>query len=116
MFPIVVLFLLTNKVYSPQYGLWLLPLFALAFPDLRGFVAFSIADIAVFVTRFWWFGELSGLRTWPEQWVFELAVLVRASVLVWCVVAWIRRAPDPVPGAAAIPAPAPEMPTADVTA
>jgi hypothetical protein len=99
MFPVVVLFLLTNKVYSPQYGLWLLPLFAIAFPNLRAFVAFSIADVAVFVTRFWWFGELSGQRSWPEQWAFELAVLVRAAVLIWCLVAWIRRPPDPVPGA-----------------
>jgi uncharacterized membrane protein len=33
-FPILVLFLLTNKVYSPQFSLWLLPWFALAFPNL----------------------------------------------------------------------------------
>jgi hypothetical protein len=96
--------------------LWLLPLFALAFPDLRAFVAFSLADIAVFVTRFWWFGEFSGTRSWPPQWVFEAAVLVRAAVLIWCVVAWIRRDPDPVPGAIPAPAvPAPAGPTAEVS-
>ena len=59
-FPMLVLFLLTNKVYSPQYGLWLLPWFALALPRMRAFVAFEIADVAVFVTRFWFFGELGG--------------------------------------------------------
>ena len=32
-FPLIALFLLTNKVYSPQYGLWLLPWFALALPS-----------------------------------------------------------------------------------
>ena len=59
-FPMMVLFLVTNKVYSPQYGLWLLPWFALALPSMRPFVAFEVADVAVFVTRFWFFGELTG--------------------------------------------------------
>ena len=76
-FPLLVLFLLTNKVYSPQYGLWLLPWFALALPGLRRFVAFEIADVAVFVTRFWFFGAFTGAMTWPPQWWFETAVLVR---------------------------------------
>ena len=54
------LFLLSNKVYSPQYGLWLLPWFALALPHLWTFLAFSLADVAVFVTRFSWFGRMQG--------------------------------------------------------
>ncbi|MBA3691631.1 MAG: DUF2029 domain-containing protein [Actinobacteria bacterium] len=95
-FPLVAAFLLTSKVYSPQYGLWLLPLFALALPSLRGFVAFSLADLSVFVTRFWWFGHLDGL-TGVEQWMFELAVVVRAAVLVACLVVWILRAPEMLP-------------------
>jgi hypothetical protein len=36
--------------------------------------------------------------------MFELAVVVRGLVLVWCVLAWIRREPEelplPVPSAA----------------
>jgi len=88
--PLLVLFLLSNKVYSPQYGLWLLPWFALALPRLVPFVAFSIADIAVFVTRFTWFGRLEGAPGASQE-LFEAMVLVRAAVLVWCVVAWIRR-------------------------
>ena len=95
-------FLLTNKVYSPQYGLWLLPLFALALPDLRAFVAFAVADVAVFVTRFWWFGHLEG-RSLPADRTScgrsthgseRAAMDVRARrggagarSLVWCVVA-----------------------------
>jgi uncharacterized membrane protein len=112
-FPLVVSFLLTNKVYSPQYGLWLLPLFALALPDVRTFLAFSLADVAVFLTRFWWFGWMGGvdlpgpvaslLRTLGEndpavsQKIFEWAVLVRAVVLVWCLVAWVLRTPEVLP-------------------
>ena len=100
-FPILVLFLLSNKVYSPQYSLWLLPWFALALPDLRLFAAFEAADVAVFVTRFWWFAELTGFEGTPFG-AFELAVLVRALILVACLVAWVRRR-EPAPVAAALP-------------
>lgn len=93
--PILIAFLLTNKVYSPQYGLWLLPWFALVGPDLRRFVAFELADIAVFVTRFSFFGTLTGVMETPQQWWFEVAVLLRAAVLIWCLVGWIRT--DPLP-------------------
>jgi uncharacterized membrane protein len=95
--PILILFLLSNKVYSPQYGLWLLPWFALALPDLRLFAAFEAADVAVFITRFSWFAELSGFGGLPIG-VFEIAVVVRAVILVACVLAWVRRREDaPVP-------------------
>jgi uncharacterized membrane protein len=93
--PLLVCFLLTNKVYSPQYGLWLLPVFALVLPDLKPFVAFAVADVAVFVTRFWFFEELSGGSGTP-QWMFEVAVGVRAIVLLWCVAAWLVRDADPL--------------------
>jgi uncharacterized membrane protein len=106
-FPILVAFLLTNKVYSPQYGLWLLPWFVLAVPSLRAFVAFQVMDVAVFATRFRFFGDLAGEPWgWPQRW-FQVAVLVRAAVLVWCLVIWLRadteplvaRRHDPVPRA-----------------
>ena len=92
-FPILVIFLLTNKVYSPQFSLWLLPWFALAFPRLGWFVAFEIADVAVFVTRFSWFGRYTGVEggfAGLPVGVFELAIAVRALILIWCVIRWIR--------------------------
>jgi uncharacterized membrane protein len=89
-FPILVLFLVTNKVYSPQYGLWLLPWFALALPDMRLFALFEASDVAVFLTRFSWFGRISGMGGLPIG-AFELAVAIRFVVLVVCIVAWIRR-------------------------
>jgi hypothetical protein len=88
-----VVFLLTNKVYSPQFSLWLLPWFALAFPNLWLFVAFEAADVAVFVTRFSWFGRYSGVEggvSGIPLGVFEIAVVVRAAILVLCVVGWVR--------------------------
>lgn len=89
-FPILVVFLLSNKVYSPQYGLWLLPWFALALPNLPLFLAFSASDVAVFLTRFSWFARYAGSGGLPIG-AFEIAVAVRAIVLVMCVVAWVRR-------------------------
>ena len=91
--PLIACFLLTNKVYSPQYGLWLLPWFALALPSWPAFAAFEVADVAVFVTRFRWFfpvyaGEGAAMSS-QEGW-YEAALVARAAVLIWCVVLWVR--------------------------
>jgi uncharacterized membrane protein len=114
-FPAVAVFLLLGKVYSPQFSLWLLPWFALVAPDLRRFIAFEVADVAVFLTRFSFFGELTGLGGLP-QWVFETAVVVRAVVLAWCVAGWIRAPSRSVPAggvpAGGVRAPAAAMDTA----
>ncbi len=98
-FPLIVLFLLTNKVYSPQYGLWLLPWFALALPDWRLFALFEAADVAVFATRFWWFGNFTDTGGFAEHigfGAFEIAILARAVILAACVITWIRQ-PEPLP-------------------
>jgi uncharacterized membrane protein len=96
-FPLLVAFLLANKVYSPQYGLWLLPWFALALPNVTLFVLFELSDIAVFLTRFTFFGRLgaesgdpafAGFHGAPIG-AFEFAVVVRALILVTCLVVWV---------------------------
>lgn len=99
-FPILVLFLLTGKLYSPQFSLWLLPWFALALPNLRLFVAFQLTDVAVYVTEFSWLGGgvEGGLAGLPLG-AMQLAILARAVVLVLCLVSWVRRR-EPVPTAA----------------
>jgi uncharacterized membrane protein len=88
-FPLLVAFLLTSKVYSPQYGLWLLPWFALALPNVWLFAAFEAADVAVFLTRFSWFGRFGGIGGLPIG-AFEIAIVVRAAILVWSLIAWVR--------------------------
>ena len=99
-FPILVIFLLTSKVYSPQYSLWLLPWFALALPDLRAFVAFQVLDVVVFVTRFRWFLEIYDPGAGLPRWLFEIAVGARSAILVWCLVLWVRRTHLPIDVAA----------------
>lgn len=110
-FPILVFFLLTNKVYSPQYSLWLVPWFALALPDLRLFAAFELADAAVFLSEFSWFASLGASGGVPYG-TFQLALLLRAAVLLACVVAWYlrreeARALEPVAASALAPGGAP---------
>jgi uncharacterized membrane protein len=54
LFLVLVAFMLPNKVWSPQYVLWLLPLAALARPKLPAFVAWQIGEIVYFF-GIWWF-------------------------------------------------------------
>ncbi len=48
-FLVVAAFLLTNKVYSPQYVLWLLPLAVLARPRWRDFLIWQAGEVVHFV-------------------------------------------------------------------
>jgi uncharacterized membrane protein len=48
-FLVVAAFLLTNKVYSPQYVLWLLPLAVLARPRWRDLLIWQAAEVVHFV-------------------------------------------------------------------
>ncbi|MFL5737265.1 MAG: glycosyltransferase 87 family protein [Actinomycetota bacterium] len=88
-FPLLIVFMITNKVYSPQYDLWLLPWFALVFPSLRHYVAVQAASVAVFVATFSQVGSIPESSTLSLR-VLELAVLSRAFALLICVVAFVR--------------------------
>ncbi|MBV2354824.1 DUF2029 domain-containing protein [Streptomyces sp. J2-1] len=48
-FLVVAAFILTNKVYSPQYVLWLVPLAALARPKWRDFLIWQACEVAYFL-------------------------------------------------------------------
>jgi uncharacterized membrane protein len=115
-FLVVAAFLLVNKVWSPQYSLWLVPLAVLALPRWRLLLAWMAVDALVWVPRmFYYLGtDHKGL---PPDW-FLGAVLVRdAFVVVLCVLvvrSVLRPETDPLraPGSAADP----DWPTADADA
>ncbi|MBY8886778.1 glycosyltransferase 87 family protein [Streptomyces sp. PTM05] len=48
-FLVIAAFILTNKVYSPQYVLWLVPLAALARPRWRDFLIWQACEVAYFL-------------------------------------------------------------------
>ncbi|OIJ69325.1 glycosyltransferase family 87 protein [Streptomyces mangrovisoli] len=48
-FLVVAAFILTNKVYSPQYVLWLVPLAVLARPKWRDFLVWQVCEVAYYL-------------------------------------------------------------------
>jgi uncharacterized membrane protein len=53
LFLVVAAFLLTNKVWSPQYVLWLLPLAVLARPKLPAYILWQAGEILYFFSIWW---------------------------------------------------------------
>ncbi len=49
-FGILIVFLMTAKVFSPQYALWLLPFFALLRLPIWSYVAFAVTDAWVWIS------------------------------------------------------------------
>jgi uncharacterized membrane protein len=82
-FLVVAAFLLTNKVWSPQFSLWLVPLAVLALPHRRILLAWMTIDAVVWVPRMYYLYSAPN-RGLPEQW-FTAAVLARdIAVLLLC--------------------------------
>ncbi|MFB7860834.1 glycosyltransferase family 87 protein [Streptomyces sp. NPDC056069] len=79
-FLIVAAFVLTNKVYSPQYVLWLVPLAALARPRWRDFLVWQACEVMYFL-GIWLYlaytssGNKQGLPTDGYQFVIVLHLL-----------------------------------------
>jgi uncharacterized membrane protein len=77
-------FVLTNKVYSPQYMLWVLPLAVLARPRWRDLLIWQAAESAYFV-GIWWF--LVGYGT--EDKGLHQGWYVAATAAHWLATAWL---------------------------
>jgi uncharacterized membrane protein len=92
-FLVVAVFLLTSKVWSQQFCLWLIPLAVLARPKWTAFLAWQAAELLYFVS---FYGELMGAsgKQVFEEWVFVWASIARwttLAVLVGLVVREILR-------------------------
>lgn len=83
-FLLVAGFLLTNKVWSPQYSLWLVPLALLALPHRRILLAWMTIDALVWVPRMFYYLGV-GNKGLPEQWFTATVVVRDLAVLALCV-------------------------------
>lgn len=79
-FLVVAAFLLTNKVWSPQYSLWLVPLAALALPHRRILLAWMTIDALIWIPRMLYLYDDPKLGL-PEQF-FTTTVLLRDIAVI----------------------------------
>jgi uncharacterized membrane protein len=106
-FLVVCAFLLVNKVWSPQYSLWLVPLAVLAIPRWRPVLAWMTIDALLWVPRMAYYlgPDRGGLSIEP----FLGAVVARdVAVLLLCALV-LRDIYRPLPAAVPVP-PSPARP------
>lgn len=96
-------FLFANKVYSPQYGVWVMALLAAAGAPLPLAVAFAMADVGFFLAAFTIFEIPGPAKGWFAQHVLTTSSVVLEALLfavtvwaVWSVLtAWRERSQAP---------------------
>ncbi len=94
-FLVVAAFLMTNKVYSPQYMLWLLPLVALARPRWRDWLIFTAGELGYWVAIWWHLGGFLAPGDGSADRIYWLAVLGRLGTQGWLVASVVRDALRP---------------------
>ncbi len=66
-FLIVAAFILTNKVYSPQFVIWLIPLLALARPRWRDFLIWQTFEALHWAAVWMYLGQVTSGGVVPAQ-------------------------------------------------
>ena len=88
-FLVVAAFLLVNKVWSPQFSLWLVPLAVLALPHRRVLLAWMTIDALVWVPRMLYLYGVQNMGL-PQQW-FTATVALRDLALLAVMALVIRQ-------------------------
>jgi uncharacterized membrane protein len=89
-FLVVAGFLLVNKVYSPQYVLWLLPLAVLARPRWRDLIVWQAGEVLYFAAVWWYLGGLLAPASGGDSGFYWAAVLARVAGELWLVAMVVR--------------------------
>jgi uncharacterized membrane protein len=79
---LVVGFLLVNKVHSPQYSVWLIPIVVLAYPRWITFLLWQISEVLLTILRYLFFLHLADDKRGIPQGGFEAAVAFRDVMLL----------------------------------
>lgn len=82
-FLVVLVFVLTGKVYSPQYVLWLVPLLVLARPRWRDWWVFTGGELLYFGAIWWHLGGELAPGGGSQDRLYWLAVLVRIGTQLY---------------------------------
>jgi uncharacterized membrane protein len=89
-FLIVLGFLLVNKVYSPQYALWLLPLAVMARPRVRDQLIWQVGEIYYFASVWWYLGTYLDPSGGGDPGFYWLAVGIRIAAQLYLGVIVVR--------------------------
>jgi uncharacterized membrane protein len=90
-FLVVVGFLLVNKVYSPQYVLWLLPFAVLARPRWRDILVWQAGEVFYFAAVWLYLGQYTAPGASGEQdHVYWVAIVVRVLAELYLAAVVVR--------------------------
>lgn len=89
-FLVVAGFLLVNKVYSPQYVLWLLPLAVIARPRWRDLIIWQAGEVAYFAAVWWYLGGFLAPAGGGDAGFYWVAILLRVAGEVWLIAMVVR--------------------------